>query len=153
MRKGIKLVAVAAVLLAAGAVAAADIWGAAAYGTAADVKAELKAGANVNARNSVGSTALALAAMFNQNADVTKALLAAGADVNVRLGDKRYTVLMNATVHNTNPDVVKVLIEAGADKYARDKNGNRAIDWLEMRKGKDTFYGTKPYWEMYDMLY
>ena len=157
MKKGIKLAFVAAVLLAAGAVAAAQsanerLWDAALSGTAADVRAAIKAGADVNARNELGVTPLMGAAYSNTNPDVVKALIAAGANVNARAEDGK-TVLMEAASWNDNPDVLKVLIEAGANKYARDEDGNRAIDLLEIREDKDEFYGTDAYWEMRDLLY
>ncbi len=47
------------------------------------VKELLKAGADVNATNSVGFTAVTLAAMYN-NLDLVRVLIAAGADLHKR---------------------------------------------------------------------
>ena len=130
MKKGIKLVAVA-VLLAAGAVAAAKsankrLWDATLSGTAADVRKAIKAGANVNARDCGGITPLMQAAWKNTDTDVLKVLLEAGADVNARTKDG-WTALMWAARGNANPDVLKVLIEAGADINAKNNNGDTAL--------------------------
>ena len=102
--------------LAAAQSANSRLFKAAPSGTAADIRAAIKAGADVNARDEYGWTALMVAAQNNTNPDVVKALLAAGADVNARDktgNENSWTVLM-AALQNTNPDVVKVLLAAGA---------------------------------------
>ena len=115
------------------------------------MKAALKAGADVNARDEDGQTAFMEAASFNENPDVVKALTAAGADVNAR-DEIGTTALMYAALSNINPNVIKVLLAAGADKYAR--NGSlRAIDYLEIRDDKFVFSKTSAYWEMRELLY
>ena len=128
------------------------LWNVAAYGTATDVRAALKNGANVNARDEYDRTALMYAAWDNKKPSVAKALLAAGADVNARGGEPPWTVLMYAARYNTNPDVLKALLDGGADRNAWDNGGWRAIDYLRYREGKDEFYGTRSYKKMFRML-
>ncbi len=88
--------------------------------TAVEVTACLAAGAAVNARDGgilavcTNCTPLHRAVMYNENAEVVKALLKGGADPNARVTWK-YTPLHQAAVHNENPEVVKALIDAGAD--------------------------------------
>ena len=87
--------------------------------TAVKVTACLAAGAAVNARDGgilavcTNCTPLHRAVMYNENAEVVKALLKGGADPNARVKWK-YTPLHQAAVHNENPEVVKALIDAGA---------------------------------------
>ena len=131
MKKGIKLVVAAAVLLAAGSLAAAKsankrLWDAALSGTAADVRKAIKKGANVNVRDCGGVTPLMQAAWKNTDIDVLKVLLEAGADVNAQTKDG-WTALMWAARGNANPDVLKLLLNAGADINARNNNGDTAL--------------------------
>ena len=80
----------------------------------------------VNSKDSKGRTPLVLA-IYNDDADVVRALLESGADVNAR-GKDGWTVLMDA-LNNNNPnlDTIKVLIEAGVDVNAKDKKGDTAL--------------------------
>ena len=99
-------------------------------GSSEDVKCAIQAGANVNAKNYVGMTALMCAAMntMNNTADVVNvvnALIQAGADINA----KNYfgmTALMLAARYNT-ADVVNALIQAGADVNAKNYFGGTAF--------------------------
>ena len=84
----------------------------------------LKAGANINAKDADGMTALMHAANFARD-KVTKLLLKHGADVNAK--DKSgNTALMFAADHQED-DVVRLLLEYGADVNAKDKSGNTAL--------------------------
>ena len=137
MKKRIKLFVAVAALLTAGAVAVAQsandrLFNAVKNGTAADVRAAIKEGANVNAWDGYGFTALMLAARYRRDTEVIKILVAAGADVNAR-DRSGWTALMCAAFWNTDPDVVKALIGAGANVNARDNNGRRAFDYLKDR--------------------
>ncbi|HET6956885.1 MAG TPA: PQQ-dependent sugar dehydrogenase [Vicinamibacterales bacterium] len=84
---------------------------AALYGDAAIVKRLLAAGAEPNAENAAGMTALMLALP-----DVGKMqpLLDAGADVNVRSQDRRSALVIAAGIVGAEP-AVKLLLEYGAD--------------------------------------
>jgi ankyrin repeat protein len=53
-------------------------------GTLKQINNAIKNGANVNASNSTGETALMLAAGFNTNQEIIKALMNAGADINAK---------------------------------------------------------------------
>ena len=131
------------------------LFDAATGGKVRDVKAALKAGADVNTWDEDGSTALMWAARFNanaNNANVVRALIDAGADVDAR--DKHdLTVLMYAAAYNENFDVLNVLIDAGADVNAQDSDGSRAIDFLEVRPDESEFSKTVSYQQMRDLLY
>ena len=83
-------------------------------------------GADVNARDSDGTTPLMLAAEYNPNPEVITLLINAGADVNARNEDGD-TPLIRASLANPNPDVITALINAGADINARDKGGRTPL--------------------------
>lgn len=84
------------------------------YSDAGAVQSLLKSGANPNARNEAGATALMWAA---NDPEKTRLLLAAGADVNARSDDGR-TPLMIASRRNGGKDVVKLLLDKGANASA-----------------------------------
>lgn len=100
-------------------------------GDLATLEALIKAGADVNARDYIGETALMHAAL-NGNVAIVKALIDAGADVNAAtsewtdLATRRWTALMLAAEYS-HPDVVEALIQGGADVNARDSNGKTAL--------------------------
>jgi ankyrin repeat protein len=90
---------------------------AAAVGSIEAVQRLLTAGASVNARNALGSTALTWAT--NDIAKV-KLLLDRGAEVNV-VSSTGQTPLLVATMGNPSAAVVSLLIARGADARATDK--------------------------------
>ena len=96
-------------------------------GSAEKVQAALLKGANPNAKNNGGKTALMMAAAFNKNPEVLSLLLKAGADVNAK-AENGGTALMWASAHNNNPDAVSVLLKAGADVNAKSNDGKTALD-------------------------
>ena len=90
------------------------------------IEAALKDGANANARNSEGYTALMAAAMKNPDSEAVKVLLNAGADIDAK-GPGDTTALMEAAAENSNPEVIEVLLNAGADIDARLLTGATAL--------------------------
>ena len=90
-------------------------------GDTAKANAMLQGGADSNARDASGATALMLAATAG-NLEIVKTLLAGGADVKAT-DELGWTALMKA-VYNSDldqgfPEVVQALIEAGADVEAQ----------------------------------
>jgi ankyrin repeat protein len=73
-------------------------------------------------------TALMYAAEYNPNPDVTRALIASGAQVDQR-DPFGVTALMLAAKDTTNPVVITVLLGAGADRGARSHGGLTAADF------------------------
>ncbi len=95
----------------------------------AQVRKLLAEGADANARNADGATALMLAAHAG-HLDIVRALIDAGADVHAT-DELGWAPLMKA-VYNAEQDrgfadVVQVLIEAGADVEARITYGIRPL--------------------------
>jgi ankyrin repeat protein len=84
------------------------------YGDADAVRRLLEAGADVNARNEAGATALMWAV---DDPEKTRLLLKAGADPNARSDDGR-TPLLSATGRPGCGDVVKLLLDHGAKASA-----------------------------------
>lgn len=83
-------------------------------GSPQEVAMAIEAGEDANAQDADGTTALMLAAAFNEDAGVVKVLVDAGANVNAR-DLNGVTPLMYAANFNENPSVARILIEAGAD--------------------------------------
>lgn len=118
-------------------------------GTAGNIVALVKAGADVNARDlRNGWTALMYAATFG-SVDNIPVLLRAGANVNPREENGR-TALMYAALFGSL-DNVRALVEAGADVKIRDKAGWTAWMFLEERfEGREK---TEDYWKTRDVLW
>ncbi len=99
------------------------------------LKAALAKGTPVNVKNFAGEHgALAMAAMSNpsRNLEVAKALIAAGADVNIS-DSKGRTPLMELSRFDEGAEMAKLLIDAGADVNARMVDGTTAIERTCMR--------------------
>ncbi len=90
------------------------------------VKVLLAAGAEVDARDAEGSTALYLAAAY-RCLDCVHQLLAAGAFVNARCAGGR------TPLHVARATAIPVLLAAGADEAAKDNEGNVPLhtNWNE----------------------
>ena len=89
------------------------------------ISALLQAGADVNAKNKDGDTALMLAAI--RGPMIVSVLLKAGADVNAKNNDGETALTLAADICPF-PEVVSLLLQAGADANAITSNGGRAID-------------------------
>ncbi len=101
------------------------------------VRALIGAGADVNARNGAGDTALMQAAYYRRR-DVAALLLDAGADVNAQ-DDFGQTALMSSAHKNPNAEVMGALIDAGAELDARDCAGRTALIRSVMHDGSKDY--------------
>ncbi|MBQ9564060.1 MAG: ankyrin repeat domain-containing protein [Synergistaceae bacterium] len=97
------------------------------YGTTQDLRDALEWGANANARDDWGETALMAVARYSADPEAVTLLLKAGADVNAR-DEYGRTPLMWAAGYNKNPKSVWLLLEAGANAEEKDKWGKTARD-------------------------
>jgi ankyrin repeat protein len=97
---------------------------AAASGDEDQVRKLLKQGANINARDCGGVTALMAAGSYG-HLDVVMALLHEGADANGR-GRKGKTALMNASFGG-HLDIVMALLRMGGDPNAKDDYGTSVL--------------------------
>jgi hypothetical protein len=93
-------------------------------GEAESVRALLRHGAQVNAKDDSGATAL-LAAASNGHGETVQLLISAGADVNARNNIGR-TALLSAAA-NRYAEIVRTLMKAGADVNAKDEDGKTAL--------------------------
>ena len=84
------------------------------------IRALIKAGAKIKAKDKLKWRPLHVAAKFNRNPEVVRVLIAAGADPKARTKGK-WTALHAAAQYNENPNVVRILIDAGAEVEARIK--------------------------------
>ena len=91
-----------------------------------EIKELLKKGADVNASDKYGDTALMVAAI-NGQLDVVKCLVELGADLEAKDGAGRTALMMVANWGKL--DVVKCLAECGADLEAKDMHGRTALMW------------------------
>jgi len=73
------------------------------------------------------------AAAFNENPEVLRVLLSAGADLHVKDKDGG-TALMYAAVDNENPEVLRVLLSAGADASVKNNSGCDAVCFVRKNK-------------------
>ncbi|GHT80567.1 hypothetical protein FACS1894130_11930 [Spirochaetia bacterium] len=93
-------------------------------GTAQEIRAAVKAGANVNAATYYGMTPL-MYAVINHNAEVVRILLDAGAKVNAA-DDTGATPLM-MVASSGDVDLIQILLDAGADITVRDNWDHDAL--------------------------
>lgn len=94
---------------------------------AAEVVAEaLDSGADANATDPFGRSALMLAAAGGHD-DAVRALLEAGADVHAR-SQRGWTALMFAADGAPNATTALILLNAGSDPHVADDEGRRALD-------------------------
>lgn len=95
----------------------------------------IDAGADLEARDAHGATAL-ISAAFNQNAEITNALIAAGA--NVAAEDDNGATALHFAALNNGPAVLTQLMNAGADIYSVDSNGKTAFDYAKRGQTDDS---------------
>ncbi len=93
------------------------------YSTADACRKLIEAGADINARNKYGNTALIAALVGNKEHGkaICELLLNAKADVNIK-DNNGWTPLMFA-VRDSTPEICMKLIEAGANVNEKDNNG------------------------------
>lgn len=89
------------------------------------VKDLIDKGADVNARDEAGRTALLWVAPARDNPEMAKFLITKGADVNAK-DNAGETALMIAA-SQSNPGIVTALLEAGAEVDAQNKTGGTAL--------------------------
>ena len=98
-------------------------------GNLTDVQDALNDGADVNAKNDIGFTALMRASYggytYGSYAEIVKLLLDKGADVNIKT-DKGITALMEAS-SGGHAEVVKLLLAKGADINVKNSKGETAL--------------------------
>jgi ankyrin repeat protein len=96
-------------------------------GNVAEAKRLIEAGADVNAQDNRGYTALIRASGWRYT-EIVKLLIEAGADVNAKAEWNGRTALIHASASGDEYiETVKLLIEAGADVNAQDKYGYTAL--------------------------
>jgi ankyrin repeat protein len=105
---------------------------ASAVGSVDSMKTLIAYGADVNATNAFGSTALMWSA---SDAKKVKLLLDCGADVN-KTSKAGRTALMVAALSNPSASIVRMLLAAGADPNVADRNGLTAL--IAAASGNDT---------------
>ncbi|MCR5347791.1 MAG: ankyrin repeat domain-containing protein [Fretibacterium sp.] len=105
-------------------------------GSVQEILTALQNGANPNAKNGSGRTALMLAAARNPNAEVISILLKAGAKLNTKRKDG-WTALMEAAAFNQNPEIISILMDAGADINAKNRAGRTALDLAQAKNNKN----------------
>ncbi len=86
----------------------------------------IAAGADLNARESMGGSSPLITAATFGHTGVAKALIAAGADVD-QLNNEGSTALMTAAFF-CRTEIVEALLAAGADKSIRNAGGATALD-------------------------
>ncbi len=111
------------ILLAVVFLAGQELVAAARDGELARVQALLSSGAEVDAQDDEGSTALMFAALRGDSAMV-EALLAAGADPNLKDANGETALLLGA---GRGVEIVRSLLAAGADPNLKDGEGQTAL--------------------------
>ncbi|MEO7539207.1 MAG: ankyrin repeat domain-containing protein, partial [Pyrinomonadaceae bacterium] len=85
----------------------------------------IRHGAKINLADKEGNTALTLAADNGLKSEIVKALINAGAEINVKNGEGR-SALMSAA-NSDNVESVRILLLAGARVDLKDSDGETAV--------------------------
>ncbi|NIP26423.1 MAG: ankyrin repeat domain-containing protein, partial [Phycisphaerae bacterium] len=107
-----------------------DFLDAAFRGRTSIVKDLLAQGADINAKDAIGATAL-LGAARNGHPETVELLLAKGAVVDVQLAGSGATPLMYASLNGHN-DIVVALLDKGAEVNRKSKRGRPALMYAIM---------------------
>jgi len=107
--------------------------------TAAQVEAQIEAGADLEAKDILGRTPLHFAAIHG-TADTIRTLIAAGADIEAKIKDGA-TPLHFAAIHGT-AEGIEALLKAKANPLAKTKNGSSVKD---LARTNYELTGTKVY--------
>lgn len=92
-----------------------------------EIISALDSGANPNAANNQGTTALMEASQNNSDMKAVRELLDAGAEINAK-NHNGNTALIFAAMQNT-PEVVRLLCERGAETGILNEDGKNALDY------------------------
>lgn len=106
-----------------------DLIDVASKGKIQKVKALLAKGADANAKDNDGWTALMMAS-WKGHSEVVNVLLAKGADVNANNNGMTALILASENGHS---EVVNTLLAKDADVNAKDRNGWTALKWASMK--------------------
>jgi ankyrin repeat protein len=87
------------------------------------VKALFEAGADVNAKDDYGRTALSFAIQNGAQLETVRILLDSGADPNAELTNGQFPI----TFASDSPEIVQALVDKGADTNVRDADTGRSI--------------------------
>jgi uncharacterized protein len=98
--------------------------GAVAAGDLPQVSRLIEGGADINAKDSDGQTAL-LVAVQNNQIEIAKALTAAGADINVQASNKDTPWLLAGA--NGRTEIIEAMIPLGPDLSIRNRFGGNAL--------------------------
>jgi ankyrin repeat protein len=103
-------------------------------GQTESVKALLRKGADVNAKDGAGRTAL-MFAVINMHRETVKALLDCGADVNAGANDGGTALMFAASCGDA--DIVRALLKEGADVDGKFVQTNMTARRLALKQGHD----------------
>jgi len=102
-----------------------DIFTASLMGNLDVIQGHIRAGTNLNQKDSYGSTPLIIAATFGKT-EVARALIAAGADINLTNGDGATPLHSAAFLCRT--EIVKALLDNGANRNVRNNFGSTPLE-------------------------